>query len=113
MYFEACLKNDCRRSRIGGRRDPFCLLDHKKSPFLKILDAKYLSGYKIQLWFSNGEVRIADLADSITGPVFEPLKDLGFFVQFSIPFNTLEWPNGADFAPEYLYEISTIQTDSV
>ena len=81
--------------------------------FLKILDAKYLSGYKIQLWFSNGEVRIADLADSITGPVFEPLKDLGFFVQFSIPFNTLEWPNGADFAPEYLYEISTIQKDSV
>ena len=81
--------------------------------FLKILDAKYLSGYKIQLWFSNGEVRIADLADSITGPVFEQLKDLGFFVQFSIPFNSLEWPNGADFAPEYLYEISTVHKDSV
>ena len=81
--------------------------------FLKILDAKYLSDYTIQLWFSNGEVRIADLSGSFNGPVFEQLKDVGFFVQFSIPFNTLEWPNGADFAPEYLYEISTVQTDSV
>ena len=28
------------------------------------------------------------------------------FRRFAIPFNTVQWENGADFAPEYLYEIS-------
>ena len=40
------------------------------------------------------------------GPVFEPLRDVQYFMNFKISFNTLEWENGADFAPEYLYEIS-------
>ena len=36
----------------------------------------------------------------------DPLKDSDFFRRFTIPFNTVQWENGADFAPEYLYEIS-------
>jgi len=27
---------------------------------------------------------------------------------FTIKFNTFKWENGADFAPEYLYEIGQI-----
>ena len=57
-------------------------------------------------FFNNGEVRIANLLGSLKGEIFEPLKDIEFFKQFSVKFNTVEWQNGADFAPEYLYEIS-------
>jgi len=42
-----------------------------------------------------------------SGSVYTPLKDIDYFKRFSIKFNTVEWENGADFAPEYLYEIGT------
>lgn len=73
--------------------------------FLEIVKVEYLDNYRIKLWFNDGKVKIVDLADSLKGLVFEPLKDLEFFKKFSIKFNTIEWENGADFAPEYLYEI--------
>lgn len=74
--------------------------------FLEVIKAEYLDGYRLRLFFNNGEVRIANLLGSLKGEIFEPLKDIEFFKQFSVKFNTVEWQNGADFAPEYLYEIS-------
>ena len=74
--------------------------------FMEVIKAEYLGGYRLRLQFSSGEVRIADLESSLTGPVFQPLNDIEYFRKFTIPFNTVQWENGADFAPEYLYEIS-------
>ena len=75
--------------------------------FLEIKKAEYLGDYTIRLWFNNDEVRVVDLANSLRGEAFRPLHDKDYFKQFSIRFNTIEWENGADFAPEYLYEIGT------
>lgn len=75
--------------------------------FLEVSHAEYLDGYRLKLTFNNGQVRLVDLQSSLNGVIFEPLKQLDFFIRFSIKFNTIEWENGADFAPEYLYEIST------
>lgn len=69
-----------------------------------VADAKYLGGYKLQLTFDNGEKRIIDLEGQLDGGVFEPLKDKSFFQKFSVNEWTVEWPNGADIAPETLYE---------
>ena len=76
--------------------------------FIEVTKAEYLDGYRSMLLFNNGEKRIVDLSQSLNGEVFAPLKDIGFFKRFSIKFNTIEWENGADFAPEYLYEIGTV-----
>ena len=76
--------------------------------FIEVTKAEYLDGYRIMLLFNNGEKRIVDLSQSLNGEVFAPLKDIGFFKRFSIKFNTIEWENGADFAPEYLYEVGTV-----
>ena len=73
--------------------------------FIEVVKADYLDGYRIKLLFNNGETRIVDLSDSLNGAVFSPLKDIEYFKNFMIKFNTIEWENGADFAPEYLYEI--------
>ena len=75
--------------------------------FIEVIEATYLDGYRVKLLFNNGETRIADLSQSLNGSVFAPLKDINYFKNFTIKFNTIEWENGADFAPEYLWEIGT------
>ena len=75
--------------------------------FIEVVKAEYMDGYRLKLLFNNGETKIVDLSRSLNGSVFAPLKDIGYFKRFSIKFNTIEWENGADFAPEYLYEIGT------
>ncbi len=74
--------------------------------FLEIIKAEYLDGYRLLLYFNNGEVRIADLESSLVGEIFEPIKDINIFKQFTVKFATVTWQNEADLAPEYLYDIS-------
>lgn len=75
--------------------------------FLHVTDVAYLEDYTLRLEFSDGSVRDVDLRDELYGDIFEPLKDVAFFRQVAVnpETNTIEWPNGADFAPEFLYEI--------
>ena len=70
--------------------------------FTEVTRAEYVDGYRIKLWFNNQICKVVDLKSSLNGIVFEPLKDLSVFRRFSVKFNTVEWENGADFAPEYL-----------
>lgn len=77
--------------------------------FLEIINATYLEDYKIELQFNNGEKYVVDLENHLQGQVFIPLKDKHLFQKFSIVFNTIEWENGADFAPEFLYDLAKLQ----
>jgi len=72
---------------------------------IKIVNARYLEGYKLELHFNNGTSKVVDLSNEIYGEVFEPLKDIDYFKRFSLNPFTIEWENGADFSPEYLYEL--------
>ena len=72
--------------------------------FLHVDEATYIKDYQLQLKFNNDEVKKVDLEDELYGEVFEPLKNKEFFKNFFISHNTVEWENGADFAPEFLFE---------
>lgn len=74
---------------------------------LKIKEAKYLKNYKIELTFNNNEIVIADLENELDGEIFTPLKNVNTFKTFFVDneTRTIAWPNGADFAPEFLLEI--------
>lgn len=73
--------------------------------FTEVVKAEYVDGYRVRLWFNNKVMKVVDLKSSLKGAVFEPLKDLDLFKRFTIKYNTLEWENGADFAPEYLLSL--------
>ena len=73
--------------------------------------ASYQGEYKIKIMFSSNEELLVDLKNSLDGDIFHPLKDLKQFSQFSIDpdLETITWKNGADFAPEFLYELGKQQ----
>lgn len=77
--------------------------------FIEVIKAVYLEDYKIELQFNNGESFVVDFENQLQGKVFLPLKDKIVFQKFSIAFNTIEWENGADFAPEFLYDLAKLQ----
>jgi hypothetical protein len=72
----------------------------------RITAARYLGGHSVWLRFSDGLEGTVDLSQDIAGEVFEPLRDATFFAQVKLhpELHTLVWPNGADFAPEFLRE---------
>ena len=69
-----------------------------------VIHATYRSDYQIELVFNDGSIGTVDFAPWLTGPVFEPLKDREYFRRFFVDGGTVAWPNGADIAPETLYE---------
>jgi hypothetical protein len=69
---------------------------------LHVEEAKYLGGHSVWLRFNDGSCGEVDLSEELDGPIFEPLKNVDYFRQFVVRYNTLSWQNGADFAPEFL-----------
>ncbi|MBM3942328.1 MAG: DUF2442 domain-containing protein [SAR202 cluster bacterium] len=75
----------------------------------RITKMKYQSGYRIWLEFQDGRQGEVDLEPELWGEVFEPLKEKQFFkkVRLDKELNTITWDNGADFSPEFLYQMVT------
>lgn len=70
----------------------------------RLVAARHLRDHVLWLRFDDGIEGEIDLVNELRGPVFEPLKSVDYFVTFEVhpEFHTLVWPNGADFAPEFL-----------
>jgi hypothetical protein len=72
----------------------------------RVTYATYVKDYTLYLRFSDGLDGEIDLEHELDGEIFEPLKDISYFKDFIVnqELHTVVWPNGADFAPEFLYE---------
>lgn len=72
-----------------------------------ITDAKYINGFCFEVEFNEGIVKKVDLKNYLDGEIFQPLHNIDYFKKgkFSIELDTIVWENGADFSPEFLYEI--------
>lgn len=67
--------------------------------------------YGLEVRFDNGVTRRINLEPDLRGDltahpgsVFIPLLDPTIFAQAFLDGGTVAWPNGADLAPEALYE---------
>ena len=69
---------------------------------LHVTEVKHIDRYRLWLRFSDGAAGVIDLEPELYGEIFNPLRDPAFFRQVYLTSRTIEWPNGADFAPEFL-----------
>lgn len=78
-------------------------------PLVHVRSVEVLDGFRVRLTFEDGQSGVIDLAGELWGPVFEPLKDPARFAEVYVDEigGTIAWPNGADIAPEWLYEVVT------
>ena len=69
-------------------------------------EARHVRDYVVWLRFRDGTSGEIDLEPELWGEMFEPLKDPEFFRSFKVDpeCHTIVWPNGADFAPEFLHD---------
>ena len=72
----------------------------------RVIDAQYLNDYLVHIVFSNGKEGTIDLKPFVGEGVFEPLINLTYLKKLFVDGWTLSWPNGADIAPETLYELA-------
>jgi len=73
---------------------------------MRVTEATLVRDFVVWLRFNDRSEGEVDLSDELDGPIFEPLKNPKVFAQFRLDtqVHTLVWPNGADFAPEFLHE---------
>lgn len=83
---------------------------------LAVTDCEIIAPFRLRLTFNDDQVREVDFTQhwgDLSGPIFRPLRDPTFFAQVALlpDSETIEWPNGADLAAEFLYEIGvSVQT---
>jgi hypothetical protein len=72
----------------------------------ELLEARHRRGHTVWLRFRDGTAGEIDLGAELHGEVFEPLRDAEVFRRFYIHPEgcSLVWPNGANFAPEFLHD---------
>jgi hypothetical protein len=71
----------------------------------RVASARPLDNYRLLVTFEDGMTGVVSLKERLFGRVFEPLRDPHVFGQVSVDeFGAVCWPNGADLAPDALYE---------
>ncbi len=73
---------------------------------MDITGVAVVGDYRLRLSFADGTVGDVDFSSRAWRGVFEPLRDLSYFALVAVDPDggTIVWPDGADMAPEPLYE---------
>jgi len=76
---------------------------------IHVTEVKVVGPHALELVFDNGGRKRVNLRHELYGPVFEPLRDPAYFAQAYLDpdSRTVTWPNGADFAPDFLFQMES------
>lgn len=80
---------------------------HVSSPVWLVTSVIANSDYTLLLTFANGENRVYNAKPLLEKKIYEPLKNLSFFMNAKVDGDTVVWNDDIDIAPEHLYECST------
>ena len=67
--------------------------------------------FRLIIEFEGGEKRIFDMKPILSCGRFSELEDATAFRNVHVRFDTVQWGNGLDLDPEYLYHQSQSVTD--
>ncbi len=75
----------------------------------RVVAVEPLLEMRLRVWFTDGtsgEVHLRSFLESprVAGTIFEPLRDPELFRQVRIDLGAVTWPNGADLAPDAMYD---------
>ncbi len=73
----------------------------------RVRDLKVLPDWQLSVTFNDGlggTVDISELINSSVPGIFAALRDPLYFAQVYLDYGAVAWPNGADIAPEAMYE---------
>lgn len=75
--------------------------------FLKVDSVVHLRNYELRVLFNNGIVKDVELGCELDDEEFRALRDPRLFARVTANARTgaLEWPNGADLSPEFLFDV--------
>ena len=71
---------------------------------IKVVNVDYIKDYIVDLKYSNGEKKRVDSFPLLKSGKKQQLLNKNNFILFGLNHWTLEWYNGVDFAPDFLYQ---------
>jgi hypothetical protein len=82
---------------------------------LRVIYAEVSGPHQLRLTFNDGSGKTVDVWPLLNGPIFDRLREPTYFAQVKLDevCGTVVWPNGADFAPEALHELSAVAAPTV
>lgn len=60
--------------------------------------------YQIYVEFDNDECGILNMEPYLDFGIFSKIKDQSLFAKVRISFDTIEWGNGIDLDPQFVYD---------
>ncbi len=69
----------------------------------RVVEAFPVEGYKLKLFFTNGEQGLYDCSALLSFGVFQEFKDKNYFNQVKVLHGTTVWPHEQDICPDTLY----------
>ena len=70
----------------------------------KVTKLKILPGHRIEVVFADGLSGVVDMSKDRFDGMLAPLADEAFFAQACIHDGVVTWPNGAEIAPDAMYD---------
>jgi hypothetical protein len=60
--------------------------------------------YQVYIEFDNNECGVLNVKPYLDFGVFKKIRDKNLFSQVRVSFDTIEWPDGIDLDPYFVYE---------
>ena len=75
----------------------------------RVMSVTVLTDAQLEVTFVDGTSGKVDMgaflsSSKIQGTVFEPLRDPSAFAEARVVMGAVQWPNGADLAPDAMYD---------